>query len=582
MLSMKTLRVAIVTMGSALLLGPGLALAQNTYNLDATGRAGDPIKPAQHYATETLVNKETVARRDFYSINNPEADVSGTDRGLEVAVRTARRIESDEDALFLRLELGGGAIFGEGEITDNVAATLMGGNAPDDEGMFNVAHNIEPVSNTNKTAGGSTGSNMIVFRVSGTADIPIGASIIVNLSDDISVPGGTGSYTATITAHTSADDAIDGVGAVSAFGGSGQIISVVHGLNTRLIPRRAVAEVNVGFLWFDAGQPGPDDLMGQAKIGHVSVGPRHLPDMATLYSATDGGVITVGRAAIVDDPDTSENEEMAEVPETISAYLVEAMGVNVVVSGNLSIGAFSFISDSLNADGSSNATCPGGSATTNNPDRGTLVDDDDMPLVSDEGEVSAADMGYSGPLNSGVNSLCVNVDVTGRATNSTPIPSGLYEASVSIQPPGVTDEDDFIDAASGVIGRISRNGTSVNVAYLTASDKYNQRLIIANRGASPARFDIGEFVTEDGADVELTAAAMAAREAGHNVIPAGGQVVLRVDELLSFEGKNRAGATVSVNSNPYNIQVATTQVNLDDGSTDTVVYMSTDDSTAGL
>ena len=46
MLSMKTLRVAIVTMGSALLLGPGLAAAQtNVINLDGTVAAGNAPEP---------------------------------------------------------------------------------------------------------------------------------------------------------------------------------------------------------------------------------------------------------------------------------------------------------------------------------------------------------------------------------------------------------------------------------------------------------------------------------------------------------------------------------------------------------
>ena len=40
MLSMKTLKVAIVTMGSALLLGPGLATAVD-YDIDSTARTGD-------------------------------------------------------------------------------------------------------------------------------------------------------------------------------------------------------------------------------------------------------------------------------------------------------------------------------------------------------------------------------------------------------------------------------------------------------------------------------------------------------------------------------------------------------------
>ena len=588
MLSMKTLRVAIVTMGSALLLGPGMAAA-DTFNLDASGRSTDPITPPQAFASETLTLKDTIQRRDFYEVKNPITDGVG----MRVAVRTARRVDSDE-SLFLRLELHGGAVFGAGEGFDDPGDTAitnvepsMGGNEPPaDDGTAGSDISELTVAFAARTSGGdgSRGQDYIVFKLGTPTDgLDIGTVIYVDVSHDISVPAGTGNYGASITAHTTADDAIDGLGTVSAFGGSGTVISVVNGLSVRLVPGRAVAEVDAGFLWFDNG-PLPTDLKGQDKIGQVSVGPAQLPDMAMLHSANDGGVITVGRAEVVGDAQNNI-DQMDAVPSTIGDYLVEANGVHVMVTGNLSVGAFSFIPDAFDAQGATTATCPGATASANNPDRGNLYDDDSMLLVSEDGEAAAANMGYSAEagLAVGVQSLCVNVDIMGRATNETPIPSGLYNAVVSIQPPTVEDPDDFIEGASGVIGRITRNGTSVKIAYLTVSDKYNQRLIIANRGSTPALFEIGEFVTEEGTSVELSDAAEAAKEAGLNAIPPGGQMVIPVADMLSFSGvRNRAGATISVNSNPANIQVATTQVNLDDGSTDTVVYAADPDQSAGL
>ena len=566
MLSMKTLRVAVVTMGSALLLGPGIAAA-DTFNLDATGRAMDPRTPPQVFATETLATKDTIGRRDFYQINNPE----DTDGDLRVAVRTARRIEMGED-LWLRLELHGGAVFGAGVAPDgepNTAPALGGPGA---------------VTYDDRTSGGdgAQGDTYIVFKVPTTGDLGIGDDIYVDISDDISVPAGSGNYSASITAHTLADDAIGdvGVGSVGAFGGGAMIMRVVDGLAVRLIARRAVAEVEVGFLWFDTGVASPP-VTGQGKIGSVNVGASRLPDGATLYSAIDGTVIAspaIPEGVGVDD---QVIDAVAAVSDLSS--LVVANGVHITVEGDLSIGAFSFIDDVLGAASASTAPCVGATASENNPDRGNLTDEEEMLLVSADGEVSAAAIGYSGARMTGAQTLCVNVDVMGPATNMSSIPSGTYEATVMIQPPDVTDPRDFIEAKSGLLGRVTRNGTSVNVAYLTVSDKYNQRLIVANRGNTPARFEVGEFVTEDGTTVALSAAAEAAKAAGLNVIPPGGQLVMRVDQLLTFSGdRNRAGATVSVNAKPYNIQVATTQVNLDDGSTDTVVYMSNEGAAAGL
>ena len=120
---------------------------------------------------------------------------------------------------------------------------------------------------------------------------------------------------------------------------------------------------------------------------------------------------------------------------------------------------------------------------------------------------------------------------------------------------------------------IRRNGTTVKLTYLTVAEKYNQRLIIVNDGANEARYDIGPFVTETG--VTATPLAMAT-----GMVPAGGQVVVKVQDIVSFSSadgrRHRAAATLSMNADVDDVQVATTQVNLEDGSTDTVVYATVD------
>ena len=92
MLSMKTLKVAIVTMGSALLLGPGLAGAEEM-RLDGTGAAApEPVM----YATETLPAADTKGR---YGVAFP-------DTMLDLLVKPRRRIGGTEE-VFIRLELSG-------------------------------------------------------------------------------------------------------------------------------------------------------------------------------------------------------------------------------------------------------------------------------------------------------------------------------------------------------------------------------------------------------------------------------------------------------------------------------------------
>ena len=158
--------------------------------------------------------------------------------------------------------------------------------------------------------------------------------------------------------------------------------------------------------------------------------------------------------------------------------------------------------------------------------------------------------------------LCVQTQVAGP--NTTPIPAGNYNATIT-RGTGTLAKD----LANGVIGVIKRNGATVNVTYLTVSEKYNQRLIIVNNGANEARYDIGPFVTEEG--TTATPLAMAS-----GMIAGGEKMVIPVENIVSFTSndgrRHRAAATISLNADADDIQVATTQVNHLDGSTDTVVY----------
>ena len=92
MLSMKTLKVAIVTMGSALLLGPGLAVAQgNTIQLDGTmAAAPTPLV----YAQETLPAMADPMGRRALELEND----------MDVAVLPRRAIGMNEE-LYIRVDL---------------------------------------------------------------------------------------------------------------------------------------------------------------------------------------------------------------------------------------------------------------------------------------------------------------------------------------------------------------------------------------------------------------------------------------------------------------------------------------------
>ena len=274
--------------------------------------------------------------------------------------------------------------------------------------------------------------------------------------------------------------------------------------------------------------------------------------------------------------------------------MVGTGGVGIEVEGNLSVGAFHFI-DGTATDDPAAATgipalttdaCPGSGATEANPDRGTLMDDDGDLLVGEEGEAATATLGSqafslgmvgtTAPTAPAAGShhvyaLCVNVDVLGKETNSTRIPEETYIGTVSITGPDAGADPQM--AATGPIGLIRRNGASVEIPYLTTSEKHNQRLIIVNRGNRDVAIASIQFTTEEGTDVELMPAVQAAMDAGLLEIPAMSSWVARMDETISITGgSRRVAASLGFAGTADALSVATTQINVSDGSTDTVVY----------
>ena len=520
MLSMKTLRVAIVAMGSALFLGSGVAVAQQAavdINLDAV-----TPQPVVMYAVETMTATATHDRVNYYTLGNASA--------VNVMVTAGAALDSD---FYVRLALSDGMIFNTAPTAGTGLGTLVVG---------------------------GIGDNVAVFAISTIAnDAPISIDVQGDLAVSSKEPG---SYSASISVHRDQFDAYDNVGAISSrlVGGSATIVSTVRGIDAAITPARGgtVADVGQGFLWFIAeGANLPNPSIGTVKVAH------RRPSGTTVLSAVNGSDISglIGPGLPTDDPDGG--------------------GVTIAIEGNLGIGVWNLIrslddagmstDDAATADVDETA-CPLNFGSQTDPvDPAEPGMNSNLALDADD-----PNMAMASDLMPGTYKVCVTVDLAGSTSNMTPIPAGEYMATAYSRV-GHDIRDDVM-VAEGTVGRIIRNGTTVNIAYLTDSEKYNQRLIIVNRGSRPAMYDLHSFTMEVGSDTmaELSPAAMAAVEAGLNVIPPGGQVVLPVADILTFSGdrKRRVGATLSINADVTDVQVATTQVNLEDGSTDTVVYAS--------
>ena len=515
MLSMKTLRVAIVTMGSALLLGSGLTAAQ-VIELDGTAAANNAPVPVR-LAAESISTAET------------NRTVQGTTvLGYNVNIGTQAIAASARAAVptgyFIRVKLNGAVFRGDPTLTGG--GTLAQGGALMDQAVFAVP-----------AAG--------IARRAADATTP---SVSVDVGDTLAVTSASpGTVSASITAHRDQFDAIDGIGALASryFGGSATFINKVSGITATVSAgRTAVADAAVGFRWFvnPAGDPANT---ASATLGSFTVAERITGDTATIDAST--GATLVAEAL---------------VPGT--------RGVLLTVEGELGIGAFSLTRDDPTT-GTDDApmvevTCPAvEDGTEDSPLMGNVKGTEEMPNVATVSTSQAATTPLFGADGGrGTYTLCVTVDTMGMMSNMTPLPITEFMGTISL--PNANSAIAPRELVSGVVGKIEHNGASSQVAYLTDADIYNQRLIIVNRSTRNVEFVVSAMQTE--ADTMVTVNDLE----GGNMIAAGTTRVIKVGDLFTFDGKNRLAATFSFDTPAGNVSVATSQINLDDFSTDTVMW----------
>jgi len=152
--------------------------------------------------------------------------------------------------------------------------------------------------------------------------------------------------------------------------------------------------------------------------------------------------------------------------------------------------------------------------------------------------------------------VCNQVD----GTNS--IPAGAYTLGVVYGPAATADL--ALVFAGGSLGTVTRNGTTNQINYLTTFTGYNQKVILTNRSSIAGTYTF-TFQTE--ADTTAVAGTKAT-----GTLAANSVTVIKATDLVTLTGKSRASATFTAVLAAGNVGVATTQVNLSDGATDTVTY----------
>ena len=158
------------------------------------------------------------------------------------------------------------------------------------------------------------------------------------------------------------------------------------------------------------------------------------------------------------------------------------------------------------------------------------------------------------PRRSGTEASAPNLEIPVATIDATvsfsPLPNAVYSAADATAP----------------IGSIVRNGATAHLAYLTVSERYNQRIVITNRSAADAEYELSGFYTEDGSRAVAGTAASGTVGAGMSA------VILTRDAVVLTGAHSRTAATLTVTAPASLVDVTTTQANNADGSTDTVIY----------
>ena len=355
--------------------------------------------------------------------------------------------------------------------------------------------------NTSVAQGGADEGTFVIFDVTSNTSAPIAQTSNVAFTPAVS-SSGSGSPSVTMAVYDTPGDATNQQNALYSI--SGVWAAFQEGLSVENTTSTETAEVTTAFTLFESGAT----TSNTGTLGNFAM---------TL----DTGALAVGTGAAL-----TNNAGATGLP-----LITDAPNAALTLNGDVSFGDW-FIDEV--ADNCAAATVD-------------LVEDTD---TFDNATANA------GALAPGVNyNLCVLVDGTES------INAGDYEMEFAwdtgTRPLPTAD-------ATVAIGSIVRNGTTVNIPYLTTFEDYNQRLVIVNRGATDANYSV-TFTTEDGTTATAGTAAT-------GTVPAGEVLSIKASDIVTLAGRTRTAATLVVVAPGANIDVATNQVNLSDGSTDTVVY----------
>ena len=497
MLSNKSWGIAGAAMlGTAALLGANAANAVITID---NGRVGGSVS----YAKETLVTLTAELKDDlegYYLLEEAgDADHNVTVPGVAYNMGDSLRV----DVVLTNLKLGA-------DVAEADAISLPTG----------VAGDLRAVMND---LGSSTPSFAFEPGVDSPAD-SADAAVTINLGDlAIAAGSESGSISVTVVNRSDQDEFGGEFGITTA--SFPNAVKVVKGLVEGFEGNDVVAAVAEKFLLFA-------DSAVYASLGTLQLGVK-----ADVRNAVGGALIPVtpeGLEALITVVEEEADESSA-----------------LVVSGDFSFTNAAWF-EAQDRTESADGDCSGGVVvgTGEGLDMDQRVPAEDDGFLRELASQNVSDFTARSPM---AMVLCISV----RAKTddmATAINAGTY--SVETKYKATPMQANTPMSGTHELGTIVRDGTTVQLPYLTTREGYVQRIRIMNRGG-PATYSLALADNAEGGVEEDTLAM--------------GRTTLMVSDLVMIDEGNTTSGTLIIESEKSNIDVATT-LNTP-GSTDTVIYM---------
>ena len=358
-------------------------------------------------------------------------------------------------------------------------------------------------------SGGAQGDSQVTFAVQRDGEEPIGGDIVMTLMiGSIGVyPGASGGVAMTVTEGTAEH--------MASYPGA---VRVARALKEAKLVDTPTATVADGFMKFG------EDLM--ASVGSLWL------SYEEAYLEPNGDALGADALDDVIGPDGESS---------------------IVFSGDFSFASMVKLSDSM--------TC-----VADEEAEPVMGVDEDLLQRNDDGTVK--DMRELTPVMASTigaaKYLCIFVRDPDDE-DAVPIPAtGKY--MVATKYGGIPNAAFPPSGTSLELGYIMRDGTTVQIPYLTQFGNYNQRIVIVNRGAA-ADYSFSFTDEEDGPTITRGADASGTLAGGATTY-----ISLKHSDLVTIDGSpNRVSATLIVESEPHFIDVVVSQTNAN-GGTDTVRY----------